>query len=85
MWGKSATDRTIPLLVPLMYTELIGLLGVSSCNNEFGWRYYIAVATTAETLQEFNELEIPACTWAAFSGEVKNTAIQELEARNVIE
>lgn len=85
MWGKAATDGTIPSLIPLMNTELKGLLGVSSCNKETDWKYYIAVATTNETPEQFDELEVPACTWAVFAGEGTNTAIQELEARIVSE
>ncbi|MFA9467013.1 MAG: GyrI-like domain-containing protein [Velocimicrobium sp.] len=85
MWGKCATDGTIPALLPFMDTDLKGLLGVSSCNKETDWKYYIAVATTKETPEQFDELQIPACTWAVFSGEGKNTAIQELEARIVRE
>lgn len=85
MWKKAAMDGTVPALLPFMDTELKGLLGVSSCNKETEWKYYIAVATTKEAPEQFDKLEIPACTWAVFSGEGKNTTIQELEARIVRE
>ncbi len=85
MWGKAVTDGTISSLMPLMNTELKGLLGVSSCIDETDWRYYIAVATTAETPQGFDELKIPECTWAVFYGEGNSTSIQELEVRIVRE
>ena len=85
MWGKAHTDGTIPKLLPLMNPQMPGIMGVSTCNNEEAWRYYIAVATTMDTPTEFEEYEIPAFTWAVFSGEGAGTSIQELECRIVKE
>lgn len=85
MWQKAATDGTIPRLASLMEGAPMGLLGVSACNAEEEWKYYIAVASQKSLDQEFEEYMVPASTWAIFSGEGKNTSIQELEKQIVTE
>jgi AraC family transcriptional regulator len=45
MWGQAAENGTIDKLVTMMDGDLKGLLGVSSCNEESDWKYYIAVAS----------------------------------------
>lgn len=85
MWQKAAVDGTIPRLASFMEGVPMGLLGVSACNAEEEWKYYIAVASQKALDQELEEYMIPASTWAIFSGEGKNTSIQELEKRIVTE
>lgn len=85
MWGKAAMDGTLPKLVSLMNSTPMGILGVSSCNTENNWRYYIAVASTSEIDDSLEELIVPECTWAIFAGEGTNTTLQELEKRIVTE
>ncbi|MBA4687409.1 MAG: AraC family transcriptional regulator [Candidatus Galacturonibacter soehngenii] len=85
MWQKAAVDGTIPRLASFMEGVPIGLLGVSACNAEEEWKYYIAVASQKALDQELEEYMVPASTWAIFSGEGKNTSIQELEKRIVTE
>lgn len=85
MWGKASVDGTIPTLASMMNSDIKGLLGVSCCGDAEEWKYYIAVASTLETPQQFEEYEVPAATWAIFSGEGTNTSMQELEARIVKE
>lgn len=85
MWAKASTDGTFPTLTSLMNGDINGLLGVSACGNADDWRYYIAVASTLETPAEFEEYEVPAATWAIFTGKGNASSIQELEVRIVKE
>lgn len=84
MWQKAALDGTIPRLAEMMDTPPMGLLGVSVCNDEEQWNYFIAVSTTKER-GEFEEYMVPASTWAIFTGSGTNQSIQELEQRIVTE
>lgn len=84
MWQNAAMDGTIQKLAGFMDTMPMGLLGVSSCNDEAEWKYFIAVASS-RTDNEFEEYKVPASTWAIFSGTGTNQSIQELEQRIVTE
>ena len=85
MWGQSAQNGTIEKLATMMDGELKGLLGVSSCNEESDWKYYIAVASNQAVELELEEFVIPEATWAIFTGKGTNLSIQELERRIVTE
>ena len=85
MWGKAAMDGTIPKLAAMMNTQMKGLLGVSACHDQEQWKYYIAVASTLEITEPFEEYEVPATTWAIFEGEGTNITLQDLERRIVTE
>ena len=85
MWGRAAQDGTIPRLAAMMDGRPMGLLGVSACNSQEQWRYFIAVASSAPAGEGLEEYVIPACTWAVFPGEGTNLAVQELERRVVTE
>lgn len=84
MWQSAAVDGTIQELAGLMNSNPKGLLGVSACNNEEEWKYFIAVSSTVET-QKYEEYRIPAATWAIFSGSGTNRTIQDLEKRIITE
>jgi len=84
MWQNAAVTGTIQKLAGMMDTPPIGLLGVSACNDEDQWKYFIAVSSTKDTA-EFEEYIIPAATWAIFRGTGTNQSIQELEQRIVTE
>lgn len=85
LWGKAAQDGTIPKLCAKMNTQPMGVLGVSACNaSAEDWRYYIAVASTADA-GEFEEYTVPAFTWAVFPGEGSGISIQQMEQRIVTE
>lgn len=84
MWGDAAANGTIPKLAAMMDTPVKGLLGVSICNDEEDWRYFIAVASTKEC-DGFDEYTVPASTWAVFPGSGTNQSVQELEQRIVTE
>ncbi|WP_310603676.1 AraC family transcriptional regulator [Anaerosporobacter sp.] len=84
MWQNAVVDGTIQKLAGMMDTQPMGLLGVSACNDEEQWKYFIAVSTTKST-EEFEEYTVPAATWAIFSGSGTNQSIQELEQRIVTE
>ena len=43
MWQEAAANGTIQKLAGMMDTPPMGLLGVSICNDEEAWRYFIAV------------------------------------------
>lgn len=84
MWQNAAVNGTIEKLAGVMDTPPMGLLGVSVCNDEEQWKYFIAVSSTKEN-GEFEEYTIPASTWAIFSGSGTNQSIQELEQRIITE
>ncbi|MDE6016885.1 MAG: AraC family transcriptional regulator [Acetatifactor sp.] len=84
LWQKAVADGTIQKLAGMMNTPPMGLLGVSACNDEEQWKYFIAVSSTRE-VDEFEEYLVPASTWAIFPGSGTNQSIQELEQRIVTE
>ncbi len=84
MWQEASTDGTIQKLAGMMDTPPMGLLGVSVCNDEEQWKYFIAVSST-KTDSAFEEYTVPASTWAIFSGTGTNQSIQELEQRIITE
>lgn len=83
-WQEISVDGTLQKLVGRMDGEPKGVLGVSTCNDDEPWRYYIAVSSTGEP-GEFEEYTVPAATWAIFSGSGAGNTIQELERRIVTE
>ncbi|SHO47673.1 AraC family transcriptional regulator [Anaerocolumna xylanovorans] len=85
MWGNAVMNGTVEKLSGMMDGSIIGLLGVSACNEADNWRYYIAVESSKHTEDGFDELIIPKTTWAVFAGEGSNLTIQELEKRIVTE
>ena len=84
MWQEAAVNGTVQKLAGMMDTPPMGLLGVSACNDEEQWKYFIAVSST-KTSGEFEEYTVPASTWAIFSGTGTNQSIQELEQRIITE
>lgn len=92
MWGRAASDGTLPKLAALMDGQPMGLLGVSACNDADEWKYFIAVSSTQPAPLEtadggpvLEEYMVPAATWAIFPGEGNNLSIQALEQRIVTE
>ena len=85
MWQKAGMDGTIPKLAGMMDGEPMGLLGVSVCNDEEVWRYYIAVASSKPVDDPLEAYVVPASTWAVFTGSGTNRSIQDLEQRIVME
>ena len=83
MWAKAHADGDIPKLLDMMDENMPGILGVSTCNNETDWKYYIAVASMKDTPDGMDEYIVPAFTWAVFSGEGAGTSIQDLECHIV--
>ena len=84
MWQEASANGTIQKLAGMMDRLPMGLLGVSACNDEEQWKYFIAVSSTKEN-DEFEEYTVPAATWAIFSGTGTNQSIQELEQRIITE
>lgn len=84
MWQDAVTNGTVQRLAGMMDASPMGLLGVSACNDEEQWRYFIAVSSTKER-GELEEYTVPASTWAIFPGAGTNRSIQELEHRIVTE
>lgn len=87
MWQQASMDGSIPALAAMMNGQPMGLLGVSACNKEDEWKYFIAVATDQplEEGKQWEEYIVPAATWAIFAGSGDNLSIQELERRIVTE
>ncbi len=84
MWQEAATNGTIQKLAAMMDTPPMGLLGVSACNDQEQWKYFIAVSSTKKD-DAFEEYIVPAATWAVFPGSGTNQSVQELEQRIVTE
>ena len=85
MWSRAHMDGSIPKLLGMMDQKMPGIMGVSTCNNQEDWKYYIAVACLADTPVGMEDCIIPAFTWAVFSGEGVGTSIQDLERRIVMD
>lgn len=85
MWQKAAMDGTIAKLAPMMNSQPMGLLGVSACNNDEEWKYFVAVSSSASIDNTLEEYIVPASTWAIFTGTGTNQSIQELEQRIITE
>lgn len=86
-WQEISMNGTLQKLTGMMNAEpmgVLGVLGVSTCNEEEPWRYYIAVSSSKDR-EEWEEYTVPAATWAIFSGSGTNQSIQELEQRIVTE
>lgn len=84
MWQEAAVHGTIQELAGMMDAPPMGLLGVSLCNDDEPWKYFIAVSSTKEP-GAFEAYTVPASTWAIFPGSGTNQSIQELEQRVVTE
>lgn len=83
-WAENAAS--IPAVCALIDGTVPGLLGVSTCHEGRFDHYYIAAATQAPAPEGMWETEIPACTWAVFSGSgTAPASIQELQKRIVTE
>ncbi|MDO4542183.1 MAG: AraC family transcriptional regulator [Bacillota bacterium] len=86
LWERAAKEGIIPRLVKLMTGEPKGMLGVSCCNSQEEWRYFIAAAGEGDGSQDLQTYQVPACTWAIFPGQgPMPQSIQELEKRIVTE
>lgn len=83
-WQEIAENGSLQRLISMMDTPPMGVLGVSTCNDEEEWRYYIAVSSS-QPKGDFEEYTVPAATWAVFPGSGTNQSIQELERRIVTE
>ncbi len=89
-WDKVVEDGSLEQLERLAdASSPKGLLGVCSCiGEESNWKYYIAVAS-AQSVEGMEEYEVPAATWAIFSGscgeEQLSKAIQDLGQRVITE
>ena len=84
LWGRAASDGTIPRLAGMMDGQPMGLLGVSACGGGEDWRYWIAVASS-QPAGDFQEYTVPAAVWAVFPGEGTSASLQELERRIITE
>ena len=81
---SAAANGTMQKLAGMMDTPPMGLLGVSVCNEEEQWKYFVAVSST-KAGDGFEEYTVPASTWAIFSGTGTNQSIQELERQIITE
>ena len=64
MWQQAAADGTIGRLAAMMNSQPMGLLGVSVCNDEEEWRYYICLLYTS-----FRNFLLAPC--AALGGRIR--------------
>lgn len=86
LWQKAAETGAVEKLAGMMNREPMGILGVSAEACDGTWKYFIAAASDLPAEPPFDTCQIPAATWAIFSGEgPMPTAIQTLERRAVTE
>ncbi|MDF2801894.1 MAG: transcriptional regulator, AraC family [Anaerocolumna sp.] len=85
MWGEAALNGAIGKLAGMIDGKTMGLLGISLCNEVDNWKYYIAVDSSQQILEDMEEMIIPETNWAIFTGEGSSASIQELEKRIVTE
>ncbi|WP_206459130.1 AraC family transcriptional regulator [Anaerovorax sp. IOR16] len=86
MWQRIAMNGTIEKLVSMVDGQPGGVLGVSLCNEQEDWKYYIAVTSNKVIDDSLEEYTVPAATWAIFSGEGPMPhSIQEMEKRIITE
>lgn len=86
MWQKAAMDKTVEKIASMANGEPMGVLGVSVCNEQEQWRYFIAAASDRPLCDPLEEYWVPASTWAVFPGRGEMPGcIQELEKRIVTE
>ncbi len=83
LWQKVGANGTIGRLCNLMDGPVMGLLGISTCNEGKDWKYFIAVASDKPASDGFEEFEVPAATWAVFPAKGSDVQIQDLEKRIV--
>lgn len=83
MWDKAASDGTVPKPVAsMMNQQPMGLLGsVPAAMPRSGGILSLSPAQPID--ESLEEYEVPASTWAIFSGSGTNRSIQELEQRIV--
>ena len=84
LWQRCASDGTVQRLAGMMDGQPKGVLGVSACQEDADWRYFIAVASS-QSGPGLEEYLVPAATWAVFPGQGTGQSIQELERRIVTE
>lgn len=86
-WQRTTQSGIVEKMLPIMNTEIQGVLGVSTCwkGKEY-FDYYIAVASTDDVPEGMEEYEVTAATWAIFEcvGAMPH-AIQQLQKRIVTE
>lgn len=81
-WQECGQNGSIAQVLSLKNQEPMGLLGISDCTFEGGSNYYyIAVASDNPVPDGMYEYQVPACTWAIFSGSGLPTSIQDLQKR----
>lgn len=89
LWEEFSSSGAIEKLLPLMDTEMKGILGVTTgfaTDSQDDMEYYVAVASSQKTPSEFADYQIAAFKWAIFSGSgAMPNAIQELEQRIITE
>lgn len=83
MWEKASVNGTVQKLSAMMDSQPMGILGVCIGNDHAeDWRYFIAVASTQDAGDSFEEYTVQPFTWAVFPGEGQcPAAIQDLEKR----
>ncbi len=81
LWRTAAEDGTIAELASYIEAkEPSGLLGISVCQDEADWKFWIGVAKEAP-LDGYEEVFFPEASWIVFQCEGTHASIQKLERR----
>lgn len=83
-WTEIASTGVLEKLMQLMNRQPMGMLGIGQWDNEDLKSYYIAVSSSKEA-QDLVEYEVPAATWAIFSGTGAYPSIKTLVGRIMTE
>lgn len=81
LWRAAAEAGTIAELAAHSgLCEPSGLLGISMCQDQEDWKFWIGVARE-EPLNGYEEVLLPEASWIVFQSEGTHASIQELERR----
>lgn len=82
-WNQFISGNKQETVAPLINREPFGVIGASFYNidpaDSKKFDYYIAAATTADTPEGLEEVEVPANTWAVFPCTGKTAATTQVD------
>lgn len=86
-WNQVGQNGTLEKIIACMDGSVPqGVMGISACQKDEDWYYYIGVASEKELQDGLEEYQMPAGTWVIFPGNgPMPTAIQEVQKRAITE
>lgn len=86
-WNQAGQDGSLEKVIACMDGSVPqGVMGISVCQKDEEWYYYIGVASQKGLQDGLEEYQMPAGTWAVFPGNgPMPTTIQEVQKRAITE